>query len=67
MFFFLIINMEHFTDNFICIKCQKIKELQEKLIDLHMKLHQVTERNMENSVNFKLGSACTNSLSSGPM
>lgn len=37
--------MEDFTDNLICTQCNKIKELQEKLIDLHFKLCQVTELN----------------------
>uniref|UniRef100_A0A3Q3EF44 SGNH hydrolase-type esterase domain-containing protein n=1 Tax=Labrus bergylta TaxID=56723 RepID=A0A3Q3EF44_9LABR len=42
---FLIISSEDFTDNFICAKCDRINELQEKLIEMHMKLRQMTELN----------------------
>ena len=32
-------------DNFICTKCYKIKEVQEKITDLRMKIYQMTEPN----------------------
>ena len=40
---FLIINPEDFVENFICAKCDKIRELQEKLLEMHTKLRQSTE------------------------
>lgn len=42
---FLIVDDGDFMDNFICSKCDKIIELQEKLIELHTKLSRVTEFN----------------------
>jgi hypothetical protein len=42
---FLITSAEDFVQNFICSKCNQIKELQDKLIDVHMKLRRMTELN----------------------
>ena len=45
MWITLIIDVENLVDNFICTKCYKIKEVQEKITDLRMKIYQMTEPN----------------------
>lgn len=48
---FLIVDKGFFMDNLICTKYDKIRELQEKLIESHTKLHQVKHHSQRDSEN----------------